>query len=425
MVTITRFEDIVARAAGLALPRAQHQEMAYLVDEALNQPFSLTGYTVCRRLAALFPERTVLQVADFDLEEYARDGQCALHLAEIPFAETLTHWHDPAHPLETALRNAWLQIDWRGNHLEALQLSWGAGEYEVTRYFLIAADRGVADRFYASACAWNNEVRGEVLVYEGHGWRKDTDLFAAIAGASLESLVLPGALKQEIVGDLTAFFDARATYERYGVPWKRGILFLGPPGNGKTHAVKGIAKALGKPCLYVRNMAYDHAIGQVFAQARRSAPCLLVLEDLDSLVKNEHRSLLLNELDGFAANTGIVTLATTNHPERLDPALIERPSRFDRKYHFGLPALVERQAYLVQWAATLQQELQPGQDAVADAAARTEGFSYAYLKELCVSALMRWMVVPMAGAMDLVLDEQLTLLREQMKSTAKAAHKKG
>jgi len=154
MVTITRFEDVVAGAAGLALPRAQHQEMVYLVDEALNQPFSLTGYTVCRRLAALFPERTVLQVADFDPEEYARDGQCALHLAEIPFAETLTWWHDPAQPLKTALQNAWLQIDWRGHHLEALQLSWIVGGNEITRYFLIAADKGVAERFYAAACAW-------------------------------------------------------------------------------------------------------------------------------------------------------------------------------------------------------------------------------------------------------------------------------
>ena len=359
MVTITRFEDIVARAAGLALPRAQHQEMAYLVDEALNQPFSLIGYTVCRRLAALFPDRVVLQVADFDPEEYARDGQCALHLAESPFAEALTWWAGPEHPLKSEVQNAWLRIGWRGELLEALQLSWNAGDSTVTRYFLIAADGGVAECFYAAACAWNNEVRGEVLVFDGHQWCKDADLFAAIAGASLESLVLPGALKKEIVGDLVAFFEARATYERYGVPWKRGILFLGPPGNGKTHAVKGIAKALGKPCLYVRNMANEYAIGNVFAQARRSAPCLLVLEDLDSLVKNEHRSLLLNELDGFAANTGIVTLATTNHPERLDPALIERPSRFDRKYHFGLPALAERQAYLVQWAATLQQELQP------------------------------------------------------------------
>lgn len=342
MVATTRFEEIVAREARLALPRAGHQEMAYLVDDALHQPFSLIGYTVCRRLAALFPERAVLQMQEFDVAEYVRDRQCAMHLAGIPFAETLTCWGGPEHPLETAVQNAWLRIDWRGERLEALQLSWNAGDHSVTRYFLIAADRGVAERFYAAACAWNNEVRGEVLVYNGHNWHKDTDLFAAIAGARLESLVLPGALKREIVGDLTAFLDAQATYERYGAPWKRGILFLGPPGNGKTHAVKGIAKALGKPCLYVRNMAYDHAIGQMFAQARRSAPCLLVLEDLDSLVKNEHRSLLLNELDGFAANTGIVTLATTNHPERLDPALIERPSRFDRKYLDRRPAAAAR-----------------------------------------------------------------------------------
>jgi ATP-dependent 26S proteasome regulatory subunit len=61
------------------------------------------------------------------------------------------------------------------------------------------------------------------------------------------------------------------------------------------------------------------------------------------------RTNFLNELDGFAANIGIVTLATTNHPERLDPAILDRPSRFDRKYPFDLPEQPERHAYIVMW----------------------------------------------------------------------------
>ncbi len=66
-------------------------------------------------------------------------------------------------------------------------------------------------------------------------------------------------------------------------------------------------------------------------------PCILVLEDLDSLLTPQNGSFFLNELDGFAANIGIVTLATTNHPERLQSAILEPSSRFDRKYPFGLP----------------------------------------------------------------------------------------
>lgn len=95
-------------------------------------------------------------------------------------------------------------------------------------------------------------------------------------------------------------------------------------------------------------------IRKVFKQARQSAPCLLVLEDLDSLLTDENRSFFLNELDGFAANEGIVTIASTNHPERLDPAIRDRPSRFDRKYHFDLPDNLVRQAYIALWNEQLK-----------------------------------------------------------------------
>src|SRR5881396_1229792 len=80
-----------------------------------------------------------------------------------------------------------------------------------------------------------------------------------------------------------------------------------------------------------------------------TGPCLLIDE--------ENRAFFLNELDGFAANTGVVVLATTNHPEKLDPAILDRPSRFDRKYYFSLPAPRERLAYAFSWNQSLEPEL--------------------------------------------------------------------
>ena len=70
-----------------------------------------------------------------------------------------------------------------------------------------------------------------------------------------------------------------------------------------------------------------------------------------------NRAFFLNELDGFAANTGVVVIATTNHPEKLDPAILERPSRFDRKYTFTLPAPEERTAYIAHWNTTVEPAL--------------------------------------------------------------------
>src|SRR5262249_46460097 len=163
-------------------------------------------------------------------------------------------------------------------------------------------------------------------------------------------------LKDAIEQDLRRFFAARPTFERYRVSWRRGLLLAGPPGNGKTFAIKALVHRLAKPCLYVKSLKARYStshdcIRTVFGRARQTTPCLLVLEDLDTLIDDKNRSYFLNELDGFAANIGVVVVATTNYPERLDPALAARPSRFDRTYAFPLPAAAERHGFLSRWNA--------------------------------------------------------------------------
>lgn len=112
----------------------------------------------------------------------------------------------------------------------------------------------------------------------------------------------------------------------------------GPPGNGKTISMKAIIKqadASNYAPLYVRSFrSYkgdEGAMVDVFDHARRVAPCVLIFEDLDSLINNQNRSFFLNQLDGLDSNDGLLIIGTTNHLNNIDPALRSRPSRFDRK----------------------------------------------------------------------------------------------
>ena len=75
----------------------------------------------------------------------------------------------------------------------------------------------------------------------------------------------------------------------------------------------------------------EYSMSQIFNKARELSPCVVVLEDLDSLINNANRSFFLNQMDGLSGNDGLLVIGTTNHFERLDPGLSSCPSRFDRK----------------------------------------------------------------------------------------------
>jgi hypothetical protein len=396
-----------------------------LFAEALQEPCLAIGYLVSRHLAASFPDRARLEGSDYDfnkLHAFAKAGHCRLRLEESMHHQINVWWSDET-GIEELPRNAWFEVSWQGHDLDVVLLTWT--ENCIPYHWILGDSDEVVRGFYAAVCGYKPEIQGELLIYEGGRWSASGRMLRQIGGATLDNLVLPEGLKEEIVGDVQRFFDGRSTYEKYKLPWKRGLLFLGPPGNGKTHAIKAIVNATEKPCLYVKSFESDDfcaetGIRGVFARARRASPCLLVLEDLDAMITDENRSFFLNELDGFAANAGILTIATTNHPAKLDAAILDRPSRFDRKYHFRLPGSNERRAYVEQWNATLEPELQLSPEGITAAAVATEGFSFAYLKELLLSSLLAWVAAPEKSTMDAVLAEQTGTLLEQMKSTKEA-----
>ena len=394
-----------------------------LIRDALHQPYDYVGYHVSRKLAELHPDKTILQGRNsaFDLDDFVRAGKCAVVEQRSVFLHATRAWQGINKKQKRLVENGWLNVLWRGELLDVILITYNECGRRTRHHWIVADTEKFAEDFLDAVCAWSCEVRGEILVYQDGEFEKDRELFEAIKSANFDNLILPAPLKQQLREDFVQFFNSRATYERYGIPWRRGSLFIGPPGNGKTHAVKALINHLGQPCLYVRSFCgYDEEseqenIARLFARARM-LPCIVVLEDVDSMITDKNRAVFLNELDGFRTNTGVAVLATTNHPEKLDVAILDRPSRFDRKYYFNLPAETERCAYVQNWNRELQPELRLSDTTSAVLVEQTEGFSFAYLKELFVSSMAQWMTNAGRTQMNEVVIEQVNLLRRQLQS---------
>lgn len=397
-------------------------EIDQLFDTSIqhNSP----GFALGKSLAALHPElaRIEGELSELAFRGFAAAGHCRITLRPDLYNQIESRWSSE-HGIVDSSRNAWLRVEWDGTTFDVVIVTWPS-HYGSTFYQVVMGPtRQRCEELVDACCRWNSEIRGEILVFSHGCFSKSEKLFRAIDAASFDQLVLQGALKDQLRADFTEFLTSRELYETHGVPWKRGALLIGPPGNGKTLCVKALVNLLKIPCIYVQSFESEYnnvqgSIEKVFARARATTPCLLVLEDLDSLIDDKNRSFFLNELDGFASNTGVITLATTNHPDRLDPAIVERPSRFDRKYHFLLPDPATRAAYVALWNERLRMPLRVGEAGMTQIVEQTEGFSFAYIQEVFVSSTMRWMSNQDPGGILSVALEQVATLRAQMKSPA-------
>jgi len=378
-------------------------------------------YEVSHRLADMFPESYILETEDYDFDPvaYTADGRCHMHPLDSTHAQMQAVWKRPEKQTLLEPRNAFCEVLWRGKKFHCLSYTYGPSANE--RHHIVADRAEDAHAFFSAVCTWNSEIHDEILVFRGGLCKKDKALKAQIESSKLDHLILTDNLLDELVADFEGFFASREMYEEIGVAWKRGVLLLGPPGNGKTHFIKAIVNRLGKSTIYVRSLkpckgTVQQAIEALFLKARSVAPCILILEDLDALVDDANRSYFLNELDGFAENNGILTLATTNHPEKLDPALLERPSRFDRKFTFAIPGEAERRRFLQLDDSRRKPAARLSAEDLEEIVLLTGDFSFAYLKELGLSALMAWARNPIPGDLCRVMKEQVTTLKKQMKA---------
>lgn len=137
----------------------------------------------------------------------------------------------------------------------------GSASYPAVRnYYILTTDTKKADALVIAAGQWGNELHEQVWVWDGGRWTKSAGLFDSIRKASWDTVILDEDMKKALIADHLSFFDSRGTYGRLKVPWKRGIIYHGPPGNGKTISIKAMMHTLYErkdpvPALYVRSLA--------------------------------------------------------------------------------------------------------------------------------------------------------------------------
>ncbi|WP_052345875.1 ATP-binding protein [Paucisalibacillus sp. EB02] len=203
-----------------------------------------------------------------------------------------------------------------------------------------------------------------------------------------EDVLLEDRLKTEIFRSIDEFFlHSGSFFKTYDIPYKRGILLYGSPGNGKTTLVKSIAGSVSAPIVYwqITEFTTSYSIHEIFSKVVRLSPMVLVIEDIDSMPEHS-RSVFLNTLDGATTKEGIFLIGTTNYPEKIDPALINRAGRFDRAYEIRQPNEQLRKDYLVGKGITQFLE----ESKLNDLVRMTNGLSIAQLNEVYMSIALEW-----------------------------------
>jgi chaperone BCS1 len=184
------------------------------------------------------------------------------------------------------------------------------------------------------------DIRQKIWTPSNYGW--------AVADRrhprKLETIVLAEGQMDRIYNDLKNFYENEEWYQERGIPYHRGLLLQGPPGTGKTSLIAALAGALGKDVaiLALSSVVSDVKLIDLISEAPTN--CIIAMEDIDctnASINREEKSTgislstFLNVLDGVQTPEGSVFIMTTNHPEKLDSALI-RPGRCDVVETLGL-----------------------------------------------------------------------------------------
>ena len=218
----------------------------------------------------------------------------------------------------------------------------------------------------------------------------------------------PETNSDKIVHEIQKFWERESIFRDYNLNYKRGIMLYGPPGSGKSSTIQIIMQDVIERSGVVINFTNPSTFisgVRKFREIQPQSPIVVLMEDIDSILDIYSESEVLNVLDGVNQIEKVVFLATTNYPEKLGDRIINRPSRFDKRFKIGHPNKESRKLYLefVIGGPEKVKNLNVDLDKWVE---DTEDFSIAHLKELFIA------VIILGDSYDDAIDT-LTAMREE------------
>jgi hypothetical protein len=216
----------------------------------------------------------------------------------------------------------------------------------------------------------------------------ESGLFFERIEVKTEGLIrFPQTNSEKVISEIETFWDKEGRFREYKLSYKRGIILWGPPGSGKSCTIQliikdvvergGIVVKFAHPDLFLKAM-------RALRDIQRTTPIVVLMEDIDSIIHFYSESSVLNILDGVDEVDKCVFLATTNYPQRLGARILNRPSRFDKRFYLGHPNSHSRVLYFEHIIGGREKAKELGID-IKQWAEDTTDFSIAHLKELFVA----------------------------------------
>lgn len=259
-----------------------------------------------------------------------------------------------------------------------------------TAIYSDSSSKDLASNFVTGYETWakeNNFFIGEKITAKGE--------FLDIPDMDFDTVKLPADQKKAIKVGALEFFNKKDIYIKNNLPFKRGLIFAGEPGTGKTLTGKALLNKSESTFIWVTSADLSNSYGdinskafkQYLEMAKELSPCILFAEDVDDYLDSKSAvDTIKTQMDGLNSMDGVVTILCTNYPESIPKSLIDRPSRFDDVIKFELPDEELRLEILEAHMKSVT--IKDRDTALKTIAKKSEGLTGAHLKEVAVYSIL-------------------------------------